>query len=101
MCKMLSDSHILRVDQYVRRDRVSRLAVRTGINDVPLVRLLLHRIDIKLDGVPKESSKRLQYSSLQILVVFLIEHLQQIIDPQRDTDHFLGVAPEIGSESVV
>lgn len=66
-----------------------------------LAAFLAKGVDLELQVVLKESSERLQNSSVQLGVILLLKELPQTPDPHADPDHLVGEAPEIGRQAVV
>src|SRR5580704_4210602 len=92
---------VLRSDQDTGRSRLCGPAGIAGLNDVSIVGLAAHRVDIQFYCVSKKTSEGFEDTALKVVVVLLVEYFQQIVDADGNSNHFLGVAPEVGGEPVV
>ena len=61
---------------------------------------LLHRIDVKLYGISKETSETLKNAAGQVRIVFLVEYFQEVVDPHGNSDHLLCILPEILAQPI-
>src|SRR5580704_3631836 len=100
------DLEVYGIDPDIHRKRVLRFAQgssrRLGgvLHAIAVVGIYSHRIDVELDQIPEQASKRLQNAAIEVLVKSLVEDLQQVIYAHYDSDHVFGVAPEITDQSV-
>ena len=61
---------------------------------------LLHRINVKLYGISKETSEAFKNAAGQVRIVFLVEYLKEVVDPHGDSNHLLCVLPEILAQPI-
>src|ERR1700722_4821587 len=93
--EVIDDPRVPRSDQGIGRGRLRRRNSSAGLDDVSIVGRAAHWIDVEFYCVSEKTSEGLQDAALEIFVVLLVKYCQQMVDPNRDTNHFLGVAPEI------
>ena len=62
--------------------------------------LLLHRVDVEFDCVPKEAAEAFEDSAGKVSVVFLVEDFEEIVDSHRDADRLVGLAAEVLGEAI-
>src|SRR5262245_6974544 len=85
----------------MKRGSKSRNRASCGIGrTVAVVSALTHRIDVQFDQVLKQPSERFENPAVKILVVLLVEHFQEVIDPHRNANHLFCVTAEIGGKPV-
>src|ERR1700736_3293357 len=103
---MESDLEIDSIYPDVARQRMFRLPQGSGrrvgriLHDIPAISFDMHRIDVKLYQVAKQSSERFQNAAVQVLVILFVEHFEEVVNAHDNSNQLFGIAPKIGHQPV-
>ena len=75
-------------------------AVGLAAGQVAVVGILPHRVDVEFHRMAEHAAHRLENAALEVLVVFLVEDLEEVVDAHGHADHLLRIAAEVGDQPV-
>ena len=84
VAQVIDDVDVLRGDEDAGGEGVigDGTVVGGGLagEEVFVVGLLAHRINVEADGIPEEAAEGFENAALEVLVVFLVKNFEEVVD---------------------